>query len=77
MIVSDVSKRVLLVDDAKHAESIKKQYMRENKTFGVKVKQIDLALFEITIIYNVGDYYHQNRKLTNDMILSGEGLRKL
>lgn len=57
MIISDISKRVLLVDSDSHARHIKAQNIDREDVFSVEVEQADDSLFRVTITYSAGDYF--------------------
>lgn len=61
MIVSDISKREIIVDNEEEALSIMSQYKQEAKVHDVDVERVDLALFKIVIIYSVGDYFRKSK----------------
>lgn len=59
MIISDISKREIMVQGEERALSIKSQFEREGKVHDVDIEQVDLHVFKITIIYSVGDYFRK------------------
>lgn len=59
MIVSDISKRVLIYDNYEQAKSAQQSYLRETTIQGVQLEQIDLNRWKVEVIYAVGDYYRK------------------
>lgn len=53
-ILSDTTKRIIVVEGFEEVERIKDLY-RGNCT--IEVKELSANIYEVEIIYNVGDYY--------------------
>jgi hypothetical protein len=56
MLISDISKRILIYDDYEQAKSTEQSYLRDGKVQGVQLEQTDLNRWKVEIIYAVGDY---------------------
>ncbi len=59
MIISDVSKRILIVKGIEEVERIKNLYQRD-KIHSINIKKLSDDNYEIEIIYSVGDYWHKD-----------------
>lgn len=59
MVISDISKRILIYDDYKEAKSTEQKYLIDGKVYGVELEQIDLNRWQLEIIYSVGDYFNK------------------
>lgn len=57
MLISDISKRILIYDNYEQAKSIEQSYLADGKVQGVQIEQIDLHRWKVEVIYGVGDYY--------------------
>ncbi len=55
-IISDVSKRVLVVRGKEYARSIAEQFVEEDGVHDVALEQIGEVTFEVTVLYAVGDH---------------------
>lgn len=57
VLISDISKRILIYDDYNQAKATEYKYLLDGKVQGVQIEQIDLNRWKVEIIYAVGDYF--------------------
>ena len=59
MLISDISKRILIYDDYNQAKSTEQSYLIDKTVQGVQLEQIDLNRWKIEVIYAVGDHFRK------------------
>ncbi|TAH62774.1 MAG: hypothetical protein EWM50_04975 [Gottschalkiaceae bacterium] len=57
-IISDITKRILIVEGIEEVERIKFLY-RNEKVHQIEVTQLALNKYQVEIIYKVGDYFRK------------------
>lgn len=61
MLISDITKRILIYDNYEHAKHTEQDYLENNEAMGVQLEQIDLHRWKVEVIYRVGDCYKRHK----------------